>query len=130
MTITDKKIIEQLNEIKDSASTKQERTRSHAILLSNNGKSVEDIADIFGVTHRSVFGWFKEYRDEGISSLKCKSGRGRKRLLDADKHKGIIKRNIEICPHQPKKAYALTLEELGIKMSYATFKRFLKKHSI
>ena len=89
MKITDDKILKQLIYIRDNGKTKLERTRAGAILLSNNDVHLNDIAKIFDVTTRSVFGWFKNFRDSGISSLKCKTGRGRKLLLDVDKHKSI-----------------------------------------
>lgn len=130
MKITDRDILEQLAELKNNADTKQERQRAHALLLSNEGMTKKEIANIFGVSERSVFGWLKAYKDKGISSLKCQDGRGRKLLLNAQKDQAIAKKNIELYPHQPKKAYALTVEETGIKMSYDTFKYFLKKHSI
>jgi transposase len=130
MKITDEQILKQLIDIRDNGKSKQERTRAGAIILSNNDVHINDIAKIFNVTIRSVFGWFKDFKDTGILSLRCQSGRGRKLLLNADKHKEIIKKHISNHPHQPKKAFALTVDELGIKMSYDTFKLFLKKHSI
>ena len=130
MKIIEEEILKQLSEIKDNGKTKQERQRAHAILLSNDDIHVNDIAKIFDVTTRSIFGWFKAYNEKGISSLRAKNGRGRKLLLDTTKHKGIIEKNIEKYPHQPKTAYAHTMTELNVKMSYDTFKRFLKKHSI
>jgi transposase len=130
MKITDEKILKQLIDIRNNGYSKQERTRSGAILLSNNDIHLNDISKIFNVTTRSVFGWFKDFRDEGIESLKCKSGRGRKLLLNADKHKGIIEKHMANHPHQPKTAFALTVDETGVKMSYDTFKLFLKKNSI
>ena len=51
-------------------------------------------------------------------------------IFDDEKDKERIKQHIELYPHQPKKAYAITLEHLPIKISYDTFKRFLKKHCI
>ncbi len=57
-----------------------------------------------------------------------KKGDGRKPLLTAELHKEIIKQHIDDYPHQPKKAYALTLKEINIEVSYETFKRFLKKY--
>ena len=72
----------------------------------------------------------KDFKEDGMLSLKCKSGRGRKLLLNTDKHKDIIEKNITNYPHQPKTAFALTVEETGVKMSYDTFKLFLKKHCI
>ena len=130
MKITDTQIIEQLTYLKNHGRTRQERARSHAILLSNDGKTTKELAEIFSVARRSIFQWFKDFKEKSIESLSCQSGRGRKTLLNEEDHKTIIKKNIELCPHQPKQAYALTLEELKIPMSYKTFKRFLKKHLI
>jgi len=130
MTITDEEILEQLRELKNTAQTKQERDHSHAILLSNIGKSNKEVSGIIGVTPRTIYQWFKNFQSEGIDSFACKSGRGRKLLLDPDKHIEIIKKHIDKHPHQPKTAYALTVEDTEVKMSYKTFKRFLKKHSI
>ncbi len=104
--------------------------RALGILLSNDGKKSQEIADIFEVTQRTVFQWFKDFRSEGIVSLKCSQGRGRKRLLNTNNHLKIIQQHIETYPNQPKKAFALSVQEIGIEMSYRTFKRFLKKHSI
>jgi len=130
MKITDTEILEELIEIKNNGRTNQERQRAHALLLSNEGMIKKDIANIFSVSQRSIFGWLKAYKDDGISSLKCKSGRGRKLLLNSEEDKKTVKKNIELYPHQPKRAFAVTVEETGIQMSYDTFKYFLKKHSI
>jgi len=130
MKITDKEIIKQLILKKNHGETKQERVRSHAILLSNDGKKVKELVEIFSVSQRTVFQWFKDFKDRGMESLSCQSGRGRKTILNGEKDKEIIEKQIAAYPHQPKKAYALSLEELQIEMSYKTFKRFLKKYSI
>lgn len=130
MKITDDQIIKQLTQLKNHGKTKQERTRSHAILLSNDGKSNSELAIIFTVALRTIFQWFEDFREKGIESLSIQAGRGRKTLLNGEDHKEVIKKLIEDYPHQPKVAYAMTLEQLQIKMSYETFKRFLKKHSI
>lgn len=124
ITIKDEQILKQL---RDNGKSKQERTRAGAILLSNSDVHRNDIAKIYDVTIRSVFNWFKEFKNDGILSLKCKTGRGRKPLLDATKHKKIIQNHMRLYPHQPKTAYAFTMEDTGIKMSYDTFKLFLKK---
>ncbi|MDF1884455.1 helix-turn-helix domain-containing protein [Sulfurimonas sp. SAG-AH-194-C21] len=130
MNIKDTDTLDKLAYIKDNGKTKQERQRAHAILLSNDGITKSEIANIFGVSIRSIFTWLKAYKDDGVSSLKCKSGRGRKSLLYSTEHKKIVAKNIELFAHQPKKAFAMTVDETGIKLSYDTFKYFLKKHSI
>ena len=130
MKITDEQIINILTRLKNHGETKQERIRSHAILLSHQGKTSKELAEIFSVSQRTIFQWFEDFNERGCESLCMQSGRGRKRLLDDEKDKERIKQHIELYPHQPKKAYAITLEHLPVKISYDTFKRFLKKHCI
>jgi len=130
MTIEDKKILQILLETSKNGKTKQERIRAHGLILSHEGKKSHEIAVIFNVTQRTVFQWFKDFKEMGLDSLVQQKGRGRKTKLSEDKDLEIVKKHIEAHPHQPKKAYALTLEEIDTKVSYNTFKRFLKKYSI
>lgn len=124
-----KDILKRLKILKDSQ-CKKERVHSHAILLLNNGREIKEVAEIFDVTERSVYKWIKAFKDEGVSSISRKSGAGRKSILNQTSDKKIIKEQIDRYPHQPKKAYVMSLEKLTSKMSYKTFQRFLKKHSI
>ena len=75
-----------------------------------------------------MFLWQKEFKEKGLKSLFQKKGRGRKVKLSSQKDLSIIKKIIETYPNQPKKAYALTLEAIDVKVCYNTFKNFLKKH--
>jgi len=128
MKIEDEKILEILLEISKNGKSKQERIRAHSLVLSNEGKKSQEIAIIFNVTQRTVFQWFKDFKELGVDSLAQKSGRGRKTKLSVDRDLEVVKKHIEAHPHQPKKAYALTLEEIDTKISYNTYKRFLKKY--
>lgn len=127
MEIT-KDILDKLTKLKNSK-CKKERVHSHALLLLNSGRDIKEVAEIFDVTERSVYSWIKKFKDEGIASLSRKIGAGRKSILN-ESDKKIIEKEINKYPHQPKKAYAMSLEKLPVQMSYKTFKRFLKKHSI
>ena len=126
--IEDKKTLKELRYLSKYGESLQERRRSQALLLANEGRTKKDIASILQVTQRSVFLWIKEFKERGMASLKMGSGRGRKPKISTQKDKEIIKKHIEAYPNQPKKAYALTLKEINIDISYDTFKRFLKKH--
>jgi len=128
MKIENDELLQKLKYLNKHAKSFQERRRSHALLLSHRGHTKQEIASILQVTQRSVFLWLSEFKQRGVESLKPKSGRGRKTKLCAKKDKKIVKKYIEIYPNQPKKAYALTLKEINIDISYDTFKRFLKKH--
>jgi transposase len=96
----------------------------------NNGKSIQEVAEIFEVTERAVYNWIRNFKLHGITSVSRKAGAGRKAILNEENDKKIIEEQITLYPHQPKKAYAFTLQKLSKKMSYKTFKRFLKKYSI
>ena len=89
MTIREAEILEELKKIKKNGTSDQERVRAQAILLSNDGKKSQEIADIFKVTQRTVFQWFKDFKTDGIASLKCSDGRGRKLLLYSDEQKRL-----------------------------------------
>ena len=52
------------------------------------------------------------------------------RVISCVERYDIIEEEISKNPHQPKKAYAMSLEKLPVEMSCKRFKRFLKKYSI
>ena len=52
MKITDTNILEELKHIKKNGKSAQERIRAQGILLSNDGKKSQEIADFFEVTQR------------------------------------------------------------------------------
>ena len=128
MKIEDKKILQELQYLSKHGKSLQERRRSHALILSHKGYTKKEIASILQETQRSVFLWQKEFKEKGLKSLFQKKGRGRKVKLSSQKDLSIIKKIIEAYPNQPKKAYALTLEAIDVKVCYNTFKNFLKKH--
>jgi len=128
MEITEE-ILNKLRELKNSQ-CKKERIHAHALILLNNEKSIKEVAEIFDVTERSIYKWIKAYKNEGIKSISRKDGAGRKPILNEKSDKKIIEEQINLYPNQPKKAYAMSLEKLVVSISYKTFQRYLKKHSI
>ena len=128
MEITEE-ILKRLKELKNSQ-CKKERIHAHALLLLNSEKSIKEVAEIFDVTERSIYKWIKAFKNEGIKSISRKEGAGRKSILNEESDKRIIEEQINLYPHQPKKAYAMSLEKLVVTISYKTFQRYLKKHSI
>ncbi len=128
MKIEDDKILHKLLAISKNGKSKQERIRAHALILSNDGKKSQELATIFDVSQRTIFQWFKDFKEQGMDSLAQQSGRGRKNKLPKEKYLKIVQKHIEDNPHQPRKAYALTLEEIDTKVCYNTYKSFLKKY--
>jgi transposase len=130
MKIEDEQTLQKLSKISKNGKSKQERIRAHALILSNDGRKSQELATIFDVSQRTIFQWFKDFKETGLDSLAQQSGRGRKNKLPKDKYLEIVKKHIEDHPHQPRKAYALTLEDIDTTICYNTYKSFLKKHSI
>ena len=105
------------------------RRKCQAILLSHSGKSVDELAVLFGVTEQSIYLWLKSWESAGIQGLKLKPGRGRKPKLteDPDQMKRI-KTLVENDPQNLKSVVNQIKKEFGIDLSKKTLKRFLKKN--
>jgi len=127
INIENKEEIEKLIRLKRSSKSRQERIRSGAIILSNEGVQIKDIAKKYNTTWRTIFSWFNGWEENGFKSLSRKQGGGRKAILNTAIHKEVVLKHIEENPHKPKKAYALATKELDVEISYKTFKYFLKK---
>jgi len=62
----------------------QFQNRCHAILLSESGKTVCELQEIYGVSPQTIYSWFDRWEQGGIKLLENKAGRGRKALLRTD----------------------------------------------
>ncbi len=58
-----------LGYLKDHGETPRIRRRAHAILLSDSGKSVNEIAEIFETTRVTVCSWFARWEKSGPRGL-------------------------------------------------------------
>lgn len=105
------------------------RQRCHYILLSNQGKGVLEIADIFQVTRQTVTRWFDRYDEAKIEGLHTAKGQGRNSIIRLDNESEIstIEDLVEDSPQNLKPVLAKIEEQLGKKMSKRTLQRFLKK---
>ncbi len=65
------------------------RCRSHALLLSDEGTPVKEIATLFKVRTRTIYTWFDRWKTMGIVGIMILPGRGLKPLLSKD-NKGIV----------------------------------------
>ena len=77
--------------------------RCHMILLISENRTSKEVADITGTNQISVNGRVKRFETEGISGLKTKPGRGRKRILeeqqDGKKVKAAVKKERQRLKH-------------------------------
>lgn len=104
------------------------RKRAQCIILSNGGKSVQELANIYCVRTRTIYTWFDLWESKGIKGIARMPGQGRKPLLD--KHNAtqvqVVKDLIENDPKSVNRVRTKVRSELGIEVSKSTLKRFLK----
>ena len=101
------------------------RIRAHALILSNKGYKVQEIADIHDVCRQSVSRWIRNWESEGLSGLldKPRSGRPKEIELNED----ILIDKINENPKSLKKILAELEKELGISISYSYLRKLSKK---
>lgn len=76
---------------------------------------VKQVAEIFGVSTRSVSRWIDKFRSKGIEGLKDKP-KGHMKARLTDKHKEILKKWIKNGIDSHGKRNRLTLQQLKIKV--------------
>lgn len=72
------KMIEKLEKIVKEEVKYRPRLRAQAILFSNRGFSVKEIAKFMNQKQETVYNWFASFRAKEIDGLYDKAGRGRK----------------------------------------------------
>lgn len=75
-TITDKAIITTLQQALRFGPTPYLRERAHAVLLSNRGYSLAQIADVFDTQYQTISHWIDQWEDYGIRGLYKSHGGG------------------------------------------------------
>jgi transposase len=76
-----------LEQMKRSDPSYMARTRAHAILLSNEGVEVQELAMIFNVCRQTTAKWLKAWDTEGMNALydKPRSGRPSNKLNSTER---------------------------------------------
>ncbi|RDC66161.1 helix-turn-helix domain-containing protein [Adhaeribacter pallidiroseus] len=102
-----------------------ERKRSQCLLLSHQGKSINELAGIFGVTLLTITNCLDKWKQGGRTGIELESGRGRKQKLA-----GIEQEQLEayVAAHHRNlnAVVALIQEKHAVVVSKKTLQRFLK----
>lgn len=117
-----------LQEAHKNGSQFQFRNRCQCLILSNQGKTVSELAQFFEVSNITIYGWFDRWEQNGICGLMNKPGRGRKPILSLQnpEHVKSVKRAVGKNAQSVKAVVAELESTLDEKMSVDTVKRFLK----
>lgn len=105
------------------------RERCHCILLSGQGKTIDELCAIFGVLPNTVISWFNRWEEGGVKGLETKPGQGRKPKIKIENMELVeqVKSKVKASPKQLDKVLAELQSDSNLIMSRATLKRFLKK---
>lgn len=102
------------------------RIRSHSILLSSKGFSIDEIAFIYDVYRDSVSSWIDGWEKEGVESLYDRPRCGAPaKLTESDIE--TVKKIINGHPHSPKIILAEITAKINKTVSMSTLKRIIKK---
>jgi len=117
--------INELKAIFKNSEKHRTRQRAHAILLSSDGFSVDEIAKICRVDRDTVSRWIDKWEQLGIEGLKDKPRPGNPGTLTQSEKQLVI----ELCKETPRSIpsiIAALFEKTGKHVSDSTIKRILK----
>jgi transposase len=100
------------------------RKRSQCLLLSHQGRTIIDMANIFDVDRRTIERWFDKWEKEGMNSLPITTGRGVKTRLKGLEE--VISKLLEIHSRNLKNVLLHLEEKHNIRICKKTLQNFLK----
>lgn len=123
--ITDTAVITTLRLAARLGPTPYIRERAHAILLSNRGYTLEQIADFFENQYQTISRWIDDWEDLGIRGLYKKHGGGASHIYNSEeveRFKQLVKEE----PRRIRHAKAVLEEETQKESSLNTLRRMAK----
>lgn len=114
----------QLQRIVETDPHARARHRAHAILLSDQGYSRGEIADIYHVKADTVSGWLDAWEMQSFQGLYDAPRSGRPKALNEVEHARAIEL-IKASPRQIKRVIHQVAEEIGKTVSRSTLKRLI-----
>src|ERR1035437_4277523 len=100
------------------------RKRSQCLLLSHQGRTIIDMANIFDVDRRTIERWFDKWEKEGLNSLPITAGRGVKTSLKGLEE--VLSKQLEIHSRNLKNVLLHLEEKHNIRICKKTLQNFLK----
>lgn len=102
-----------------------ERRRSHCLLLSDSGKSIKELMQIFGVSRLTITNWLDSWERAGQAGILLQAGRGCKKKL-AGLAPGHLEEYVKEHNRNLNAVVALLKEKHAVRVSKKTLQRFLK----
>jgi transposase len=105
------------------------RNRAQAILLRNDGFSVETLALMYKTRQHTIYDWLRRYKAQGFMGLYIIPGRGLKaKMKDLDEPQiELIHTEIKRNPQSLREVSAILSEKFGFEITKHMLKKYLKK---
>jgi len=117
-----------LNRIYKFSKNHEVRRRAQAVLLSYDGKTIEELILIFKVTRKTIYNWFTSWEDKKLIGLYNRKGRGRKPLFKLLQKQEVIQW-VKTNPKNLNTVVNKINQEWGIRVSKETVKRTIKQQN-
>lgn len=114
-----------LRYLKVDGETPRIRYRAHAILLSDSGKSVNEIAEIFDTTRETVCSWLARWENLGVQGIADGARSGAPPKLTKSEKTKVLKL-IKKYPHSPKQVLNEIPRVIGKTISPTTLRRIAR----
>ena len=115
----------ELEELRKGSSKTKVRSRAHAILLSSEGFTIEELMEIFKVERDTISRWLNNWEQNGLEGLHDKVRSGRIPTLNKDEQ-NVLKELIQENPRSSKVVAQKLFNQTGKKLSHWSVKRLAK----
>ena len=116
---------EELEKLNKNSSSARVRTRAHAILLSSEGFTIEELMEIFQVERDTISRWLNNWEQYNFDGLSDKIRSGRTPTLNEDEQ-STLKQLIEENPRSSKVVAQQLFQKTGKSLSHWSIKRLAK----
>jgi len=120
---------EELEKLNKSSSSARVRTRAHAILLSSEGFTIEELMEIFQVERDTISRWLNNWEQSNFEGLPDKIRSGRTPTLNEDEQ-SILKQLILDSPRSSKVVAQQLFKKTGKSLSHWSIKRLAKEFGL
>ena len=121
--------VQHLEELRDRGNNSRIRHRAHAVLLSFNRTSVNELVKIFQSNRNTIVGWLDRWETEGFDGMADKPRCGAPTKLNPKQQSRALK-ILQETPQSTNTALIKLKQETGIEISGETMKRLAKKNGL
>lgn len=121
--------VQRLEQLRDNGENKRIRQRAHAVLLSFDGTTVNELVRIFGISRNSICFWLDRWDSEGFQGLSDKPRPGAPPKLD-EQEQVLALQLLEKTPQSTNTALLELQQETGKQISSDTLKRLAKRKGL